>query len=318
MAEEYKPGIKYGPNNRAQVDWDRYQAGTGSQLDYSQGGIQGNMAKDSGWWNPFDMDLKYDENGKPFFEETFGGDRQYIDEQYFQDDPESGSVGKETTRKEVFNAKQALKKASKFKVDPNEMSDWAKIGYMSAPHIGKIPGAIGKGVGAVVGGAGNLIKKGAGAIIGGPGKAYDALTEAWTNHTNRDENNQPMTKAAVGAGNKVFDNMSDEDQRAYNTAFGLPNSMPVAGPPSVVSQTPTQQPNLNSQGVPIAGPGTNVIAGPPQGAYSPLLNKKNGQVGGPFVFGGQQTVGFPYQNAGQPSKMSMLQKALQFLKSEPT
>jgi hypothetical protein len=243
MAEDYKPGIQYGPNNRAQVDWDRYQSGTDSSLDFSQGGIQGNMAKDAGWWNPWDMDLQYDENGKPYFEGSFGGKREYIDEQYFKDDPESGSTGKETTRKEAFNAKQALKKASKFKVDPNEMSDWGKIGYMAAPHIGKIPGAIGKGAlavgkgalqgaGAVLGGAGAAGAWTYGGLKKGAGFAYDALTDAWNKHTAPDHSgNQEGYEAYLKSleakpstllrtDDDIYGNMSEDEKTKYNLTFG--------------------------------------------------------------------------------------------------
>ena len=234
MSSEYKPGIKYGPNNRPGIDWDRYQAGTGGSLDFSQGGIQGNVAKDAGWWNPWDMDLQYDENGRPFFEGSFGGAREYIDEQYFKDNPESGSIGKETSRKEAFNAQEAVKKAGKFKVDPNEMSDWGKIGYMAAPALSKGANAIGKGIvggtKALVGGAGAVLG-GTGAVLGGAygglkkgvGTAYDALSEAWQNHTGRDDNNAPLPakrSRLLRANDEVYQNMSEEEQIQYDKVFG--------------------------------------------------------------------------------------------------
>ena len=374
MAEEYKPGIQYSPTNKAGVDWDRYQSGTDSSLDFSQGGIQGNIAKDAGWWNPWDMDLKYDENGKPYFEGSFGGKREYIDEQYFQDNPESGSIGKETSRKEAFNANQAIKKAGKFKVDPNEMSDWGKIGYMAAPHVGKIPGAIGKGA-AVLGKAG---LKGAGAVIGGAGavlggvqksagKAYDALTEAWTKHTGRDENNvdhsgnqqgyeeylkslKAKPSTLLRADDDTYNNMTDEEKLQYNLTFGRqsqngavtpmnrtssgnymknivkqPSPLSVGGKPIIPGHTiSTSNPTLDEIDAMPYQPNINPNwqASLPNMINSPVLGSKGGYAGGPLLFGqggpisNQPTHAYPYQNAGDP-KLNILQKALQFLKSNP-
>ena len=356
MAEEYKPGIQYSPTNKAGVDWDRYQSGTDSSLDFSQGGIQGNIAKDAGWWNPWDMDLQYDENGKPYFEGSFGGKREYIDEQYFQDNPESGSIGKETSRKEAFNVNQAIKKASKFKIDPNEMSDWGKIGYMAAPHVGKIPGAIGKGAavlgkaglkgaGAVMGGAGAL----AGGIKKGAGKAYDALTEAWTKHTGKDENNvdhsgnqqgyeeylkslEAKPSRLLRADDDTYNDMTDEEKMQYNLTFGRQSQNGAVNPMTrQAAITPSNsgpsdeeldamsvQPNINPNWQAYLG---NVV--------SPISGNKGGTAGGPIMFGtqggpisNQPTHGYPYQNAGQPipqpqPKLNILQQALQFLKSNP-
>jgi len=165
--QTFSPDDEYSQENPHLIDWHRYEPTLENQhLIHEQDDVTG---LDPSFWNPFagDADLQYDDQGRPFFDS--GGERQYIPEEYFTDfaAPEGsglqhGTDFKKYDKKAQKKAKEAAKQQG-LTVDPNAMSDWAKIGYMAGRGMeGKV--GYGKGQWAP-------LKYGLGAL----GSAYNKL-----------------------------------------------------------------------------------------------------------------------------------------------